>query len=69
MAVKRLLSAFLLVVGALVLAPSSAVGQVVAIRAGRLVDPEAGTVAANQVILVENGRFTAIGPNLAISPA
>ena len=37
-----------------------------AIRAGRLVDPEAGTVLTNQVILVENGRFSAIGPNLAI---
>ena len=40
--------------------------QVTAIRAGRLVDPEAGTVAANQVILVENGRFTAVGPDVAI---
>src|SRR5688500_4978495 len=37
-----------------------------AIRAGRLVDPEAGTVLTNQVILVENGRFSAIGPNLPI---
>jgi imidazolonepropionase-like amidohydrolase len=53
-------------VGAVALAPSSVSGQVTAIRAGRLVDPEAGTVAANQVILVENGRFTAVGPNLAI---
>ncbi|HXV91557.1 MAG TPA: amidohydrolase family protein [Gemmatimonadales bacterium] len=40
--------------------------QVTAIRAGRLVDPEAGTVAANQVILVENGKFTAIGPDVAV---
>ena len=40
--------------------------QVTAIRAGRLIDPETGTAATNQVILIENGRFTAIGPNLAI---
>ena len=40
--------------------------QVTAIRAGRLVDPEAGTAAANQVIIVENGKFTAIGPNVPI---
>jgi imidazolonepropionase-like amidohydrolase len=66
MARKRLWSAIVLLVGAVALAPSSVSGQVTAIRAGRLVDPEAGTVAANQVILVENGRFTAVGPNLAI---
>jgi imidazolonepropionase-like amidohydrolase len=40
--------------------------QVTAIRAGRLLDPEAGTVSANQVILVENGKFTAVGGNVAI---
>jgi len=42
--------------------------QVTAIRAGRLIDPEAGTASANQIILVERGRFTAIGPNVAIPP-
>jgi len=31
-------------------------GKVTAIRAGRLVDPETGTAAANQVILVEGER-------------
>lgn len=40
--------------------------QVTAIKAGRLVDPETGTVATNQVILVEKGKFTAIGAGLAI---
>ncbi|HVH56355.1 MAG TPA: amidohydrolase family protein [Vicinamibacterales bacterium] len=40
--------------------------QTTAIRAGRLVDPEAGTVSANQVILVQNGRISAVGANLAI---
>jgi len=40
--------------------------QVTAIRAGRVVDPDAGTAAEKQVILVENGRITAIGSNVAI---
>jgi len=40
--------------------------QVTAIRAGRLLDPEAGTAAPNQVILVENGKFTAVGPDVPI---
>lgn len=40
--------------------------QVTAIRAGHLVDPETGVAAANQVILIEGGKFTAIGANVAI---
>ena len=40
--------------------------QVTALRAGHLVDPETGTAAASQVILIENGKFTAIGANLVI---
>src|SRR6476619_2791779 len=34
------------------------------IRAGQLVDPATGTATANQTILVENGRITAIGAAL-----
>jgi imidazolonepropionase-like amidohydrolase len=37
-----------------------------AIRAGRLVDPDSGTASSNQVILVQNGRITAVGPNVTI---
>jgi imidazolonepropionase-like amidohydrolase len=48
----------------LVAAPAAA--QVTAIRAGGLVDPETGTLARNQIILVENGRFTAVGPSVPI---
>jgi imidazolonepropionase-like amidohydrolase len=51
-----------------VLAAAPLPAQVTAIRAGRLVDPDAGTIAANQVILIENGRFTAIGANVPIPP-
>src|SRR5262245_40159941 len=43
-----------------------AFGQVTAIRAGRLVDPESGTTALNQVILVDKGKITAIGGDVAI---
>lgn len=48
------------------LLPAMAGAQVTAIRAGGVVDPDAGTVARNQVILVEGGRITAIGANVAI---
>lgn len=39
---------------------------VTAIKAGRLLDPETGTVAANQVIIVEGEKIKAIGANLEI---
>ena len=35
--------------------------QVTAIRAGRLIDPETGVARANQVILIEDGKFKEIG--------
>jgi imidazolonepropionase-like amidohydrolase len=46
--------------------PGPSAAQPIAIKAGRLLDPETGTIAPNQVILVENGKFTGIGPNLAV---
>lgn len=42
--------------------------KVTAIRAGRLIDPEAGTAAANQIILVEGDRIREVGPNVTIPP-
>ena len=39
---------------------------VTAIRAGRLIDPEAGTAAANQLILIQGEKITAVGPGLEI---
>ncbi len=59
------------VVGALILAllPALTAAQqesVTAIRAGRLVDPETGTATENQVILVQGGRITAVGADVAI---
>jgi imidazolonepropionase-like amidohydrolase len=49
--------------GAPAAAPS---GPVTAIRAGRLLDPETGTVTRNAVILVQGGRFTAVGSEVAV---
>lgn len=40
--------------------------QITAIRAGRLVDPETGTTATNQVIIVSNKKIQSVGANLAI---
>ncbi len=56
----------LLVLPMLALQAVLATAQVTAIKAGRVVDPDAGTVAQNQVILVEAGRITAIGGNVKI---
>src|SRR6266513_2627337 len=39
---------------------------VTAIRAGRLLDPEAGRILTNQIILVTGNRITDVGPNVAI---
>jgi imidazolonepropionase-like amidohydrolase len=40
--------------------------DVIAIRAGRLIDPETGRSSANQIILVDAGKFKEIGANVAI---
>jgi imidazolonepropionase-like amidohydrolase len=39
---------------------------VIAIRAGRLVDPATGAVARNQVILVRGQKIAAVGPNVPV---
>lgn len=49
--------------GAPAAAPS---GPITAIRAGRLLDPESGTITRNAVILVQGGRFTAVGADVAV---
>ena len=48
------------------LTASTTAAQVTAIRVGQLVDPEAGTIATNQIILVEGGLFQAIGADVSI---
>ncbi|MGE3470939.1 MAG: amidohydrolase family protein [Vicinamibacterales bacterium] len=47
-------------------APPQPAPAVTAIRAGRLLDPEAGRILANQVILVEGARIRDVGPNVPI---
>jgi imidazolonepropionase-like amidohydrolase len=42
--------------------------EVTAIRAGRLIDPENGTVATNQTILVEGEKFKEVGSNIDVPP-
>jgi len=58
----KTLAAFLL----LIVSPSFA--QVLAIRAGTIVDPARGSIAKDQVILVEHGKILHIGPKLEIPP-
>jgi imidazolonepropionase-like amidohydrolase len=53
---------FALALHALAQAPA----PVTAIRAGRLLDPEAGLILTNQIILIEGNTFKEIGPNVAI---
>jgi len=43
-----------------------AAAQTVALRAGHVIDPATGTVAKDQVILVENGKIKSIGAGTAI---
>lgn len=50
----------------LLLAFGSAAAQVIAIRAGRIIDPETGKTSADQVILVEGTDIKAIGSGIAI---
>ncbi len=49
-------------------APPARPLKVTAIRAGRVIDPDTGTVATNQIIVVEGEKIRDIGPNVAIPP-
>ena len=44
----------------------TATPSVTVIKAGRLIDPETGTAATNQLIIVEGEKIKAVGWNLAI---
>ncbi len=50
----------------LVLAQETAPTKLTAVKAGRLVDPVTGTIAVNQIILIENGKFKEISSNVTI---
>jgi imidazolonepropionase-like amidohydrolase len=46
--------------------PQPGASRVIAIKAGKLVDPEKGTTAANQIILVRGRKIEAVGANVQI---
>ncbi len=48
------------------LCSAAARAQVTVIKAGRLVDPEAGTAASNQFIVVEGRKIKAVGSNVPV---
>ena len=43
-----------------------AFGQITAIKAGKLVDPETGNTAVDQIILIEGQKIKAVGSGIAI---
>ena len=45
---------------------SAAVSQVVAIHAGKLIDPDSAVVLTNQTILIDGGKIEAVGNNVVI---
>lgn len=57
-------------VGAQAQAPASAGAppQITVVRAGRLINPETGTAAANQIIVIEGERIREVGSNIAVPP-
>jgi imidazolonepropionase-like amidohydrolase len=46
--------------------PPAGPQPITAVRAGRVVDPATGTIANNQIILVEGERIKEVGPNVQI---
>ncbi len=50
----------------LVLSAPMALAETIAVKAGHLVDPARGTIAQNQVILVQNGKIVSVGAGLVI---
>lgn len=56
-------AALLLLLFAGVAAPQA---PITAIKAGRLLDPDTGTVATNQVIIIEGEKIKAVGANLTV---
>ncbi|HTQ28066.1 MAG TPA: amidohydrolase family protein [Puia sp.] len=60
---RKLMFVWLLLVCDMVIGQTS---TLTAIKAGKLIDTEKGTVLSNQVILVVNDTISAVGPNLPI---
>jgi imidazolonepropionase-like amidohydrolase len=60
------LSSAVITITLFLLCLSATHAQVIAVKAGKLVDTETGTIVANQIILVEKGRIKAVGASLEI---
>jgi imidazolonepropionase-like amidohydrolase len=56
----------LMMVAACCVLSISTMAQITAIRAGKLIDPDSGTVLNHQIILIRDGRIDAVGTDLAI---
>jgi imidazolonepropionase-like amidohydrolase len=65
---RRLLLLFALCVLAAAVPAAQPATTLTAIRAGRLLDPEAGRILTNQVIVVEGNKIRDVGPNVAVPP-
>jgi imidazolonepropionase-like amidohydrolase len=50
----------------LLLGCQTALAQVTVIKAGKLIDPDQGTVAANQIIVIRENKVEAVGASVAI---
>lgn len=62
----RAISTALVTIALLAFCTVATRAQVTAIKAGKLIAPETGTTATNQVILIEGEKVKAIGSNLPI---
>ena len=56
------------VCAAIFLCAISAGAQVSVIKAGRMIDPDTGTVLTDQVIIIRDNKFESVGKSLAIPP-
>ncbi len=50
------------------MSPAQVPAQVTAIRAGRLIDPDSGTVLADQIILIRDNKIEKVGKGIEIPP-
>src|SRR6267142_1329765 len=50
----------------ILLCTSIAPAQITAVRAGRLIDPDSGTVLTDQIILIQGNKIQSVGKGLAI---
>jgi imidazolonepropionase-like amidohydrolase len=60
---KKVIALFFLII---LLISYPAFAQLMAIRAGNVVDPATGTIAKNQIILVKDGKIVGLGPKVNI---